>query len=329
MWRCLAVRRLLIFAVAATGFVAAQPAATLAQFKVGAAEAGKNALQLGPPSTQRIRVGVIVKAVGGPCQGIYATVPIPAEWPEQQIKATEEEISPLVTNRTERVVGGTVRQMVIEIPSLPAGQVAKCLLIYEVTRNPILPPANTDVFSIPKKLDRANMLYLGPSPYIESRNPKIMALAKELPADKEHDWQKVEAIYDFVREHVKYVNGDLKGAARALADKTGDCEELSSLFIAICRAAKIPARTVWVQGHCYPEFYLVDDEGKGYWFPCQAAGARAFGGIDEKRPILQKGDNFKDPDRPRDKLRYMSEFLKGAGGGGKPDVTFVREMVGG
>ncbi len=320
------MRNLLLFAIASAALL---PAAAFAQFKADTQNASNKGIQLGPPSTQRIRVGVIIKAVGGPCQGLYATVPIPAEWPEQQVKAAEEDISPLVTSRTERVVGGTVRQMVIEVSSLPAGQVAKCLVTYEVTRNAILAPANTDIFSIPKKLDRTNMLYLGPSPYIESRNPKIMALAKELPVDKEHDWQKVEAIYDFVREHVKYANGPLKGAARALADKSGDCEELSSLFIAICRAAKIPARTVWVQGHCYPEFYLADDEGKGHWFPCQAAGTRAFGGIDEKRPILQKGDNFKDPDRPRDKMRYMSEFLKGSGGGGKPEVTFVREMVGG
>ena len=42
----------------------------------------------------------------------------------------------------------------------------------------------------------------------------------------------------------------------ALRDGTGDCEELSSLFIALCRAHGIPARTVWVPDHCYPEFYL-------------------------------------------------------------------------
>jgi hypothetical protein len=320
------VRFLLLFAIAA---IAIMPAPAHGQFKTDKQTASLKGAQLGPPSTQRIRIGVIVKAVGGPCQGIYATVPIPADWPEQQIRVAEEDISPLIGSRTEREIGDTVRQMVVEIPSLPAGQVAKCLVTYEVSRNAILAPETTDMYTIPKKLERGLMLYLGPSPYIETKHAKIMALAKELPANKEHDWQKVEAIYEFVREHVKYVNGPLKGAVRALADKTGDCEELSSLFIAICRAAKIPARTVWVQGHCYPEFYLLDDDGKGHWFPCQAAGSRAFGGIDEKRPILQKGDNFKDPDRPREKLRFMSEFLKGSGGGGKPEVTFVREIVGG
>lgn len=308
---------------------ALSPGLSQAQFKAGNSEARPKGLQLGPATTQRIRVGVIVKATGGPCQGLYATVPIPAEWPEQQVHMVEEEISPLVTDHSERVVGGTVRQMVIQIPTLPAGQEARCLVTYEVTKSAMLPPEKTDQFSIPKKMDRNLMLYLGPSPYIESKNPKIAALAKELTADKEHDWQKAEAIYDYVHDNVKYVNGPLKGAARALADKTGDCEELTSLFIATCRAAKIPARSVWVQGHCYPEFYLADSDGAGQWFPCQVAGAREFGGITDKRVILQKGDNFKDPDRPREKLRYMSEFLKGSGGGGKPEVRFIREVVGG
>ena len=66
---------------------------------------------------------------------------------------------------------------------------------------------------------------------------------------------------------------------------------MSSLFVAICRADGIPARLVRVPGHCYPEFYLLDRDGKGRWFPCQAAGTRAFGGMPDPRPILQKGDN--------------------------------------
>ena len=76
----------------------------------------------------------------------------------------------------------------------------------------------------------------------------------------------------------------IEGARQALDDGFGDCEELTSLFVAMCRAVGIPARCVWVPGHCYPEFYLEDKEGKGHWFPCQAAGSPAFGGIPEKRP---------------------------------------------
>lgn len=279
--------------------------------------------------TQRFKVGVVIEATG-PCQGIKATLPVPIEWPEQKVQIVEEDVSPEVRGVDYRVVSGTVKQMVVNIPSLSAGDKARAVLTVEISRSTLLPPTDTSKLSAPKKPDKSLVNYLGASPYIETNHAKIKAVAKQLATESEGktDWEKVEAIYDWVREHVEYKNGDIKGAARALKDKTGDCEELSALFIAICRINKIPARTVWVPEHCYSEFYLVDDEGKGYWFPCQNAGTRAFGGIPEQRPILQKGDNFRDPDRPRERMRYLSEFMIGEKVGGKPKVTWIRERVG-
>ena len=103
---------------------------------------------------------------------------------------------------------------------------------------------------------------------------------------------------------------------------------MTSLFIALCRASDIPSRTVWVQGHCYPEFYLEDDKGQGHWFPCQAAGSRQLGGILEDRPILQKGDNFKPLNGKGERQRYLAEFLTGDEAGGKPRITPIRELLG-
>ena len=310
-----------LFALAA---VLTFPGLGFAQFKT---EPTGNGVKLDQAVTKKIKCGVRITASGGPCKGIVATVPVPMDWPEQQVQVLEEDFSPTVKSVNFRVVGGGARQMVVEIPILPSGQEAHAYVTYEVNKHTLLPPDATDAFEIPKKVPRDVMIFTGPSPFIESRHPKITALAKEIVADKVGAWTKVEAIYDWVRENVKYENGEIKGAIKALNDKTGDCEELSALFIALCRAQKIPARTVWVPEHCYPEFYLTDSEGNGYWFPCQAAGARAFGGIPEERPILQKGDNFRDPDRPKEKLRYVSEYLTGKGGGGKPKVKFVREEV--
>ena len=213
----------------------------------------------------------------------------------------------------------------MNIPLVPENEKVKVVTVLEISRFTLLPPENTEEFVIPKKLARGVRQYLVASPKIETTNPKIRALAKEITADHEGAWDKVEAIYDWVRDHVKYVNGPLRGALAALNDGKGDCEELTSLFIALCRDINVPARTVWVPGHCYPEFYLEDAEGKGHWFPCQAAGTRSFGGIDEKRPILQKGDNFTVPER-REKQRYVSEFLKGDGG--QPRVQWVRGSSG-
>jgi transglutaminase-like putative cysteine protease len=243
------------------------------------------------------------------------------------VKIVDEDISP-GTKVTYTTVDGTVKVMVVRIRQLPAGATAAALVTFEIERRAIVAPADTDRYVLPdkSKLDVKTRRYLGESPKIESNHRKIEALAREIGADEEKAWDRVEAIYDWVRENVEYKNGPLKGALAALEDGTGDCEELTSLFIAICRAADIPARTVWVPGHCYPEFYLMDENGEGHWFPCQAAGTRAFGEMPEARPILQKGDNFRPPWNRRQKMRYLAEHLEGAGG--RPRVQFVRKTVG-
>jgi len=318
-WR----RRLAGATLAAMAFLAAAPAP--GQFLETEA-AGAAAPKLGDARTQKYRVGVVVTAEGGPCRGIYATLPVPRDWPEQKVRVLTEETSPHVKSLRYRVLPGDVKQMVVEIPDLPTGQQAKAVVTFELERAAILAPADPSGLKPPAKPDRGLRAYLGPSPYVESRDPKIVRLAKET-GDGLEGWKKVEALYDTVRDKVEYRNGELKGARKALADGWGDCEELTCLFVAVCRAEGIPARTVWVEGHCYPEFYLVDAAGTGRWYPCQAAGTRSFGAMPDQLPILQKGDGFRDPDRPGKQLRYVSEFIKGAAvdGGGSPRVTWIRE----
>lgn len=312
--------------VLATILMFAAVATVSAQFKQGEPEGPK----MGDSQTTCWRTGIIVKAMGGACRGITGYSPVPTDWPEQKVKIIKEEISP-EAKISYKMVGGGVKLMNLRIPQIPAGKEVKALITVEIRRSTILPPEDTDRFVIldKTKLPREVRMYLSPSPKIESRNPKIRKLAKEIGVDEKQAWKKVEVIYDWVREKVKYENGPLKGALAALKDGTGDCEELTSLFIAICRAAGIPARTVWVPGHCYPEFYLSDEKGNGFWFPCQAAGTREFGGITETRPVLQKGDNFRPPKGGRERQRYMSEYLTGTPtrGGGKPQVRFIRETV--
>lgn len=294
----------------------------------GAAADGRGP-QLGKELTQQYQIGMTVTAQGGACRGIYATAPVPTDWPEQHVAIIKEESTPTVQASEYRIIGGTVKQLLVSMPYIPAGDEAKALVTLEVRRFSQTPPTDTSIYVLPneKKMPKELRVYLTPSPSIESNHSKIRAIAKELAAEhKDADaWKRVEAIYDWTREKVEYKKGPLKGAIRSLADGTGDCEELSSLFIAICRASNIPARIVWVPDHCYPEFYLEDREGKGYWFPCQAAGTREFGGITEHRPILQKGDNFQVPEK-KERVRYVAEYLTGKGG--NPKVKFHRDQLG-
>lgn len=301
--------------------VALLPAVAPAQFKQDAPQG----IKPGETSVTRWQAGVTVTAASGPCQGIVATFPVPVEWPEQDVKVVAEDVSPLV-KMSERFTDG-VKQMVATMPMIPYGEEARALVTFEITRRAIQPPADTAVYRVPesRKLPRDVRPYLAQSPGIECRNPRVVALAKELAGGKEGGWDKVRAMYDWVRSNVAQAEGPLRGAAAALKDRRGNHEDLTSLFIALCRAGDVPARTVWIPQHCYPEFYLVDDQGKGQWFPCDMVGESSFGGTTEARPILEKGDSFRNPTNPRDRMRYLPENLTGAGG--QPKVRFVRKVV--
>jgi transglutaminase superfamily protein len=284
-------------------------------------------IRLGAQTLSQWRFGVIVKAPGGAVTGIRATLPVPMDWPEQSVKKVTEEKSPNVDAIAYKTLDGGVRQMIVTISRLPAGGEASAIVTLEVAKRRIEPPADTSVYQVPKP-GPALAKSLAPSPYIESKDPKIQALAAQLTAEKPLAWDKAAAIFDWVRENIKYEFADeIRPANVALNDGKGDCEELSSLVVALCRASKIPARAVWIPRHTYPEFYLVDDRGQGHWFPCQAAGAeRQFGGMTEDRPILQKGDNFTVPGE-RAPQRYVQQSLKAKDAAAPPEVKFIMERV--
>jgi len=297
-------------------------ATVLAQFKDGEPGGGK----LGESRVQEWQAGVEVEAASGTCMNIVAYIPVPVEWPEQIVRVDEEDFSPGTQVKYQKV-DGTARVMVVRIRRLLVGQKAKAVATFEIERRAQLPPEDTSIYQLPErtKLDYALRKYLSNSPGIETRDAKIRAKAREIVDGKEGAWERVEAIYDWTRDNVEFKKGSRRGAAVALKRGRGDHEDLTSLFIALCRAAEIPARTVWVPHHCYAEFYLLDGEGTGHWFPCEVAGTRAFGEMSALRPILEKGDNFRPPWDRRDVQRYLREDLTGAGG--RPRVKFIREMV--
>ena len=292
--------------------------------------------QYGATQVSQYQVGTSITATQGAVQNIKAMVAIPFECDEQDVKIIEEDVTSHCEQIDYRLLReGGARQLLVSIPYLGPGEEAHALITFEVRTRTLLPPEDTSALVIPVKPDRQLKRYLGRSPYIETNHARIKKVARQIFADldkppkDETDWQRVEAIYDYVLAHVEYVEGDDKSAVQTLRDAKGDCQNISALFIALCRTNKIPARIVWVHEHNYAEFCLQDATGQLHWFPVESAGTRAFGHMPLARTILQKGDNFNVPERPRTPLRYASNFMvaEGVPGSGKPRVRYIQEQL--
>lgn len=111
-----------------------------------------------------------------------------------------------------------------------------------------------NIFSQPKKeaVKKFNLLseYLKPRPFWETNNEKIKNLAKELKTP--------EKIFKYVVDNLSYdyqevsQNPSRKGALKALEEPQKSlCTEFTDLFVALCRAAGIPAREL--EGFAYTD----------------------------------------------------------------------------
>ena len=116
--------------------------------------------------------------------------------------------------------------------------------------------------------------YLAATTFIPSDNAQILAYAKEATAGKKTLLEKARGVYQWTIQNT-FRDPDVKGCGlgQALATMTkakggGKCADISSVFVAVARAAGIPARDVFgLRGsgksgemtgdfHCWAEFYL-------------------------------------------------------------------------
>lgn len=293
---------------------------------------GKNGPVLGKAVSHKYRAGMFFRAAAnGTCTNLIGTAPVPTEFPEQKVRTLEEEFPKSAKVDYRDVKEGGARQLVFKMRELKAGQGVQATALFEVVRYPIMPPSDPSIYAIPKKIDPELRRYLKDGPYIESNSKTVKALAKETTENVDGAWDKVAAILAYVRDNIQYkevmVEKPMRGALAALKTRDGDCEDMSALFIALCRANEIPARLVRVPGHCWAEFYLVDGEKEGYWFPAQVAGTEELGSLQDTRVILQKGDNFRLPEEPKEEALYVKELFMGTvkDGGANPEHQFIQE----
>ena len=146
--------------------------------------------------------------------------------------------------------------------------------------NLLLEPLSSFTDSPPEK-------YLFPTAYWPADNPQIKELAKSLKTPRK--------IYDYVVENLEYdyasaasLTATRKGALTALSSGLGVCTEFTDLFIALARAAGIPAREVNGYGyttdlrlrtplHSWPQYW---DATRQVWVSVDPTWSRTTGGID-------------------------------------------------
>jgi len=308
-----------------------KPAANATENGAGlAAPAG--GINFGETITQHWAIGMSITASRGNVTGIKAYTAIPKNWPEQSVRLLKKEKTQGVVVGT-RGCSGMADMMEVKISSMPAGAKADVLYSYEIKRKVMKKPQG-DMSSYrkptPKEITQDRLTsYLGVSELIETNAKEIKLLAQETVKGKKTFWEGIEALYRISREKIQYKKGPIRGALKALLLGEGDCEDMSSLFIALCRNHQIPARIVWVPGHCYAEFYLVDINGVGTWFPCELTGPiERFGYVDNTQLILQKGDKVRVPYKTKNGgyiRRYAAENLVGAGS--RPTFKAIRKQT--
>ncbi|MCL2004596.1 MAG: transglutaminase family protein [Planctomycetaceae bacterium] len=309
--------------------------------------------RLGESKTQIWRTGIIIEP-GAAMENLQVSIPVPANWREQRIiSINEESMDANLASRIEyRPHSAGAMEMFLQFGSIRPTRPVEIVIAFELQNYELLPPDNPGRYSIPstRQLPPDMRQFTLPSPYIESDEAIFKRMFAEITKDRKSDWDKVEALYSFVQNNVRYNDQawryDVKGALALVKQPKGqwtaDCKDMTCLFVALCRAGNIPARVVRVPGHCYAEFYLElrpenqnsrarNTMNMGFWFPCQVAGTYSFGGIPERRVILQKGDSFPNTDSPNPRARtiWLREVFAGALSPGSPPPRFewVRESI--
>ena len=122
--------------------------------------------------------------------------------------------------------------------------------------------------------------------YIDPENSEIEDLASTILTDDGSDNSFIAAkqIFIWLKENTIYsthsINNNVQPASVTLQTLRGDCDDLSFLYISLCRAAEIPARFIRgfivnatnATAHAWAEVFVGGGIGDNGWIPVECAG---------------------------------------------------------
>ena len=275
------------------------------------------------PRTFKLKIGVELNGQGNATQ-IQATTPAPIECPEQ--KLDDPKIQTEGCQAGIRDVGPDARQLFLTADEIAPGQSISATATYNVTAYKQYLGYQRDQFPLQQKPPHDVVsMYMGDSPGIQTRIKQVRKLLEYLRGDTKHPWELAKKFADWIPRNIKGVIRPYTSVAAALDDRQGACAEMSAVFVALCRAAGIPARLVWVPDHNWAEFYLSDEKGEGHWIPAHTACYFWFGWTGAHELVLQKGDRLRMPDRGNRLFRLQEDWLQWQGR--RPKVRYIAELT--
>ncbi|MFN2572363.1 MAG: transglutaminase family protein, partial [Gemmatimonadales bacterium] len=128
--------------------------------------------------------------------------------------------------------------------------------------------AHAAPYRLPSR-DTALARWLAPEPLIQSYDARIAAQMRQIVQRERGPAKVAELLTHWVHRSVRRAlpgPGSVPSAVKVLETRRGDCNEATTLFVALARSAGLPARTVagliYLNGHFYyhawAEIYLND-----------------------------------------------------------------------
>ena len=126
--------------------------------------------------------------------------------------------------------------------------------------------------------------------FINPDNPNISNTAKaiQMTVNTTNSLTLAKELFTWLKTHIQYSNHlkdhRIQPASETILKKTGDCDDLSFLYISLCRAVSIPARFIRgflvndqngmqdVIPHVWVEIYVGNNIGNDGWMPIECAG---------------------------------------------------------
>ena len=275
------------------------------------------------PRPYTLNVSIELTSQGNGTQ-IKATTPLPVDCPEQKLEGGQ--VQTQGCEAEVRDLGEYARQLYLYAPQITQGQTISAKVSYKATIRKQYHNYQRDQFpqkqTIPADVGK---LYLGESPGIQTRSKEVHDLLGTLRGDLKHPWDLARKFAEWIPRNIRPLIGPYTGVITALEKQQGDCAEMSAVFVALCRAAGIPARLVWVPNHNWSEMYLADNHGKGHWIPVHTACYFWFGWTGAHELVIQKGDRLHMPDRGNRLFRLQEDWMQW--GGHKPTVRYLADLT--